>query len=243
MCGRYVIVQKIEKIEKRFNVEAVFDSFPPNFNVGPGMEAPIITCEQPQQLQLGSFGFVPDWDTKKLILNARDDKLLSSNSWKRALKFKRCIVLADCFYEGPEKEKLSKPFVVYLQDAERPFGFAGIYNEVEKEGELIRTFAIITTTPSKVLNKIGHHRSPVILNPNDYNKWLTNNQDLFKYTDCIKNNINEQQNAYPVGTEVKSVRNNSKSLVEPIGERIIPEYEYRILNEIDLQGMGSKNRY
>ena len=125
MCGRYVIVQKIEKIEKRFNVEAVFDSFPPNFNVGPGMEAPIITCEQPQQLQLSRFGFVPNWDTKKLILNARDDKLLSSNSWKRALIFKRCIVLADCFYEGPEKEKLSKPFVVYLQDAERPFGFAG----------------------------------------------------------------------------------------------------------------------
>ena len=142
------------------------------------------------------------------------------------------MVIADCFYEGPEKEKLSKPFLVYLQDQERPFAFAGIYNDVEKNGQTIRSFANVTTAPSKVMDLIGHHRSPIILNPTDYNKWLTPNQDLFNYSDCLKNNINELQNAYPVSIEVKSIKNNDKNLVDPIGERLIPEYDYAISNPI-----------
>lgn len=239
MCGRYVMVQKIEKIERRFNVEADFDAWRPNFNIGPGSLAPIIASDAPNTLQMGSFGFHPNWDNKKLILNAREDKILTSVEWKSALVNRRCLVIADCFYEGPEKEKLSKPFLVYLQDQERPFAFAGIYNDVEKNGQTIRSFANVTTAPSKVMDLIGHHRSPIILNPTDYNKWLTPNQDLFNYSDCLKNNINELQNAYPVSIEVKSIKNNDKNLVDPIGERLIPEYDYAISNPILLQGMGS----
>lgn len=242
MCGRYVIVQKIEKIERRFNVESEIDTLQPNFNVGPGSLAPIISSDTLNQLKLGSFGFHPNWDPKKLILNAREDKLLTSKEWKAALLGRRCLVIADCFYEGPEKEKLSKPFLVYLQDQERPFAFAGIFNDIEKNGKIIRSFAIITTTPSKVMGIIEHHRSPVILNPSDYNNWLTPNQDLFNYTDCLKNNINELQNAYPVSVDVKSIRNNNRKLIDPLGERLIPEYDYQVSNHILLQGMGSKKR-
>lgn len=242
MCGRYVIVQKIEKIERRFNVQADFGAWLPNFNVGPTTLAPIISSDSPNKLQLGSFGFSPNWDTKKLILNAREDKLLTYKEWKSASAHRRCLVIADCFYEGPEKEKLSKPFLVYLEDQQRPFAFAGIYNDLEKNGETMRSFAIITTTPSKVMGLIGHHRSPVVLNPSDYNDWLTPNQDLFKYTDCLKNNINELQNAYPVSKDVKSVQNNNRKLIDPIGERLIPAYNYSVINTPHLTGMGSSKR-
>ncbi len=236
------MVQKIEKIERRFNVEADFDVWHPNFNIGLGSLALIIASDAPNTLQMGSFGFHPNWDYKKLISNAREDKILTSVEWKSALANRRCLVIADCFYEGPEKEKLSKPFVVYLQDQERLFAFAGVFNDIEKNGQTIRSFAIVTTTPTKVIDLIGHHRSPVVLNPSDYNKWLSQNQDLFNYTDCLKNNINELQNAFPVSVEVKSIKNNDKSLVDPIGERLIPEYDYSVSNHIVLQGMGSTKK-
>lgn len=257
MCGRYVISSKVEVIEKRFQVKASSpDLFGPNYNVCPGQYAPIITSEQRQVLGLGVFGFSPSWSEKRLyLINARSEGdgnpsndpmftgakgIILKPSFRNAIRKRRCIIPADAFIEGPEKEKLSKPFVVYLNDKKRPFGLAGIYEDwTNKEtGEVIRTFAIITTTATKLLQEIGHHRSPVILDTENENTWLDEKADLGEVTQCLHPYDDSQMNAYPISPAIKKPGVNELSLLTPIGERLRPEYEFTISEEIRLEGMG-----
>ena len=257
MCGRYVITSKIELIEKRFQVKVVNpDLFTPNVNVTPGQFAPIITSEQRQLLDFGVFGFSPSWSQKRMyLINARTEGdgnpendpqytgakgIISKPSFRNAIRKQRCIIPADAFIEGPEKEKLSKPYVVYLNDKKRPFGFAGIYSDwTDKEtGEVIRTFAIITTTATKLLQEIGHHRSPVILDIENEATWLDGEAPLGDVMQCLRPYDDAEMNAYPISPAIKKPGLNELSLLTPIGERLRPEFEFKLSEEIRLEGMG-----
>ena len=191
MCGRYAIVTKVRAIEKRFEVEAPAEfKFDPNVNVSAGNMAPVITGDKPNELQVFQFGFTPDWGKKQsYVINARsegdfnkdnDDKytgkmgIVRKPMFRKSIRSRRCLVVADCFIEGPEKEKLSKPYLVYLKDGKRPFAFAGIWDEWgnPSTGEIIQSFAIITTVSNGITKKIGHHRSPVILHAEHERVWI-----------------------------------------------------------------------
>ena len=172
MCGRYVIVTKIKKIQKVFDVN-VFNPnlYVPNYNVSHGNIVPIITQERPSQLDFYQFGFTPHWSKKQHYqINARsegdrnkdDDPLYKGRRaifdkpmFRESIRAKRCLVPVDCFIEGPKKEKLNKPYVVYVKD-QRPFTLAGIYDEwVNQEtGETIHSFAVITTGPNQLLTEL-----------------------------------------------------------------------------------------
>ena len=168
----------------------------------------------------------------------------SSNkpAFRYAIRNSRCLVIADAFYEGPEKEKLSKPYLVYLRER-RPFAFAGIFSHwTHKEtGEEWKTFAIITTVANELMQKLGHHRSPVILPEGMERRWISN-LALSEVTPHLRPYDYRLMNAYPVSPEVKSVKNNSKELVQPTGERLFPEYNVKITNKLKLEGMGRKRK-
>ena len=141
MCGRYILVQKAEVIEKRFGV-VVPDTIQlkPSYNIAPGKLAPVITNDQPHELQLFRFGLTPSWMTQsKFFINARAEGdhnfdndpnysgakgIITKPAFRKPIRSQRCLVPADAFIEGPEKEKLNKPFVVYLREKVRPFAFA-----------------------------------------------------------------------------------------------------------------------
>ena len=177
MCGRYILVQKLELIEKRFNVTAPAGSvWKPSYNISPGQLAPVITSENPGELQLYRFGMTPFWAKKAMyLINARaegdhnkeDDPgykgakgIITKPAFRKPIRSQRCLIIADAFIEGTVKEKLSKPFVVYLKINVRPFAFAGIWDEwTDREtGEISRGFSIITTTANELLQKLPHHR-------------------------------------------------------------------------------------
>lgn len=257
MCGRYVSVTKIKEIEKRFGVIAPEpDLFTPNTNVSPGNYAPVITNEKPSELQFLCFGFSPFWAKKRMyVINARGEGdnnkendpnftgskgIISKPMFRQSIRSKRCLVIADAFLEGPKKERLSKPYLVYLQEG-RPFALAGIWDRwVNKEtAEVIDSFAIITTTANKLLYKgIGHHRSPVILDRDDERVWLDSSLPLGEVTSMLRPYPSERMNAYPVGIDIKNPRANGMELLQPIGERIQKEYDYVIYEELKLEGMG-----
>lgn len=262
MCGRYVKVSKVEVIEKRFKVmakETQRDLFTPDYNIGPGKLAAIITQEEPGVLQLAKFGLTPFWAKKQIYLfNARAEGdnnkendpnytgglgIISKPAFREPIRNKRCLIIADCFYEGPEKEGLSKPYVVYVKDR-RPFAFAGIYDKwVDKAtGEEIIGFSIITTMANELMQKIGHHRSPVILPASGEQSWLSSKSSLSQATLYLHPYPTNQMNAYPVGTAIKNPRNNGKELLEPIGQRIYPESIVTVSETIKLQGMGHKKK-
>lgn len=262
MCGRYILVQKTETIEKRFNVTAPDGSeWKPAYNISPGQLAPVITGDNPRELQLFRFGMTPFWAKKPMyMINARaegdhnkgDDPnykgakgIILKPSFRKPIRSQRCLVIADAFIEGTVKEKLSKPFVVYLKNNVRPFAFAGIWDEWANTdtGEIIRSFAIITTTANALLQKLPHHRSPVILDQRQEKKWLDMELPLADVTRMLKPYPADAMNAYPVDPAIKNPRARGKHLLNPVGERVVPELETRTKQDIELQGMGSRKNF
>ena len=259
MCGRYVVVSKLKIIEKRFNLlPTPEDLFGPMVNISIGDVAPVITNEIPDKLQMLQFGLTPFWAKKKMYLfNARSEGdhnkendpnykgamgIISKPAFRSLIRKKRCLVIADAFIEGSKKEKLNKPFIIYKKNKERPFALAGIWdNWTNKEtGEVTSSYSIITTVANELLQKIGHHRSPVILSEDQEKIWLSDSP-LDEVTRMLGPYPSEELNAYPISAQIKNPRNKDINLLLPIGERVYPEYEYEIHQELKLEGMGMTN--
>ena len=260
MCGRYIVVSKIEKIEKRFNVGSSLLTETPkaNFNLSPGDLAPVITMEKSDQINMYRFGMRPFWSKKPMyLINARAEGnynkdndalytgmlgLREKPSFRKPFKTQRCLVVADAFIEGTEKEKLNKPFVVYpVAKTDRPFAFAGLYDHYldEETGEITSSFSIITSVATPLLQKIPHHRSPVVLNgPSEENVWLNKGSNLAELEALLRPPFEDSFNAYPIENRIKNSRLKDSSLIEPTGERLLREYDYMIHKDLELFGMG-----
>lgn len=257
MCGRYIQIQTVEEIQKRFNVDVPDNlEIKPNFNVSPGDYAPVITNNDPHEVQLFKFGLTPFWAKKQMyIINARAEgdrnkendpnyhgamDIITKPVFRKPIRSQRCLILADAFYEGTIKERLSKPYVIYLRNHENPFAFAGIWDTwVNKEtGEEVNSFSIITTTANSLIRKIPHHRSPVILPRHAEAKWLNTSTPLTDVTRLLIPYPGEKMNAYPVSPSVKNPKLKESKLIEPKGERLVPEYERSLKTDLELLGMG-----
>lgn len=255
MCGRYVVISKVEVIEKQFNVKSEFD-FEPNYNVATGARVPIITSANPKKIIGSHFGFTPEWAKKKTyIINARAEGdhnlenhpdfngakgIIKKPFFRKAIRSQRCLVPADAFIEGSTAKKLDEPHLVYLNKKQRPFAFAGIYDEWldVNTGELYPNFAIITCPPNRLMQKIKHHRMPVILQANDYESYLDLDTPLSEITSLLQRFPAEKMNAFKISTDIKNPRNNNKELLNPVSEWVQKEKEIKISTQIDLFGMG-----
>lgn len=261
MCGRYILVQQVETLEKRFN--AVFDTpelYEPGYNIGPGKMAPVITNEQPDKIQLMRFGLTPFWAKKTMyLINARTEGdnnkennpdykggkgIAQKPAFRKPIRSQRCLVPADAFIEGTTEERLSKPFVVYLKEKVRPFSFAGIWDTWQDpdSGVLTHSFAIITTVANLLMQQLPHHRSPVILAPHQEGKWLRNQAPLADVLRLLKPYNSEQMNAYPIAPTIKNPKAEGKELLTPTGERIFPEKAFSISKDLRLKGMGNPRK-
>ncbi len=262
MCGRYILIQKAEALEKRFSIR-IPDTIHlvPSYNISPGKYAPVITNENPHEIQLYRFGLTPFWSSKlNLIINARTEGdgnpdndprytgakgIISKPAFRKPIRSQRCLIPADAFIEGPEKEKLDKPYVVYLRNKVRPFAFAGIWDQWANpdSGEIISSFAIITTVANSLLLKIPHRRSPVILRQGDEKRWISNDLSLSEVTSLLVPYPSELMNAYPVAPTIKNPRADDPGLIHPAGERLMPEYDIHHSKDVRIEGMGSNKNY
>jgi putative SOS response-associated peptidase YedK len=258
MCGRYAVVSKLKIIEKEFRVDVseVLDRFALSPNISPGEDALVITNKAPDKAQLFQFGFTPFWAKKKMyMINARSEGdynkendpkyhgakgILSKPMFRKAIRSQRCLVIADAFIEGTTTKRLSEPYLVYRGGKKRPFAMAGIWDEwINKEsGEVTSSFAIITTPPNELLQKIPHHRSPLILSQEDERRWISNDVPLDEITAMMHPFDDADFNAYPISTEIKSSKNKNFEVLKPIGDRLKKEYDYIFYQELELQGMG-----
>lgn len=262
MCGRYVVVSSVEVIEKRFNVTADPElplGIIPNYNLGPGAVGPVITNDAPNKLQFFTFGLTPHWGKKRMYLfNARSEGdankendcnytggkgIISKPAFRKSIRSQRCLVIADAFIEGTTNEGLDHPYLVYLRNHKRPFAFAGIWDKwINPEtGEVIHSYSIITTVANSLLQKIPHHRSPVILSERQEKRWL-NAEHLTEITGMLEPYPSDEMNAYPISNRIKNPRNNSRDLLDPLGDRLEKEYDIKIESELKLFGMGEQKR-
>ncbi|MCB0805880.1 MAG: SOS response-associated peptidase [Bacteroidales bacterium] len=218
MCGRFSFSPLAKIIEDRFDVK-VDSTYKPRYNSAPSQNLGIISNANPGKLSFMKWGLVPFWakDPKigNRMINSKSETIAEKPAFRNAFNKKRCLVPADSFYEWKRlspKEKI--PYRILLKD-ESLFAMAGIWETWKSpEGELINTFSILTTSPNKLMQNI-HDRMPVILRPEDEQKWLGNTdpKDLLPLLKPYDENL---MTAYPVSTLVNSPFNDSEKIHEAV---------------------------
>lgn len=220
MCGRFTITKsKIEinqylydyfKIDN-FNIDIYTESY----NVSPGQKVlAIINDGVRNKAGYVTWGFLSN-NNPSPIINARSETIDYKKTFSESFINKRCIILADGFYEWEIINNQKIPHRIILNN-NSIFPMAGIWTKIEKGNNKIFTCAILTTKANKLIKNI-HERMPVILNPDELNTWLNPNEKNSKVLKSILNPYSEHlMNYYPVSKEVNSSKNNSFDLINRI---------------------------
>lgn len=217
MCGRFSFSPLAKIIEDRFDVKVDSTHYKPRYNSAPSQDLAVISNQNPGELSFYRWGLIPFWAKDKSIgnklINAKAETIAEKPSFKNSLKRKRCLVLSDGFYEWKNINKKEKiPYRITLQD-NGLFAMAGIWdNWKDEEGSVISSFAIITTTPNKLMENI-HTRMPVILEQKAEKLWL-NEDDPALLLSLLKPYPEKEMTAFPVSKLVNSPFNDSEELVK-----------------------------
>ncbi len=174
MCGRFVLLTDLRVITESFNVQNVACEYRPGNNISPGQQiAAVIRKDDQNSLVDLRWGLIPSWAKDPSIgykmFNARAETIAEKPSFKNAFQKRRCLIVADGFYEWQKLGKVKKPLRFSLKSGE-PFGLAGLYETwISPEQKPVNTCTIITTEPNDLLRPI-HDRMPVIL-PKDWERY------------------------------------------------------------------------
>jgi putative SOS response-associated peptidase YedK len=222
MCGRFTLTVDPAELRDRFENYTFPPRFAPRFNVAPTQPVLAIPNDGENTADFFVWGLIPMWAKDPTIgsrlINARGETLAEKPTFRGSLKYKRCLILADGFYEWKSAgaSKTKTPYFIHMKDR-KPFAFAGLWDSWNSpDGSLIKTCTIITTEPNELVSII-HNRMPVILHPRDYAKWLdTSPQTPDSLKPLIKPFPAEEMTAYPVSTLVNKPGNDTPELVTPI---------------------------
>lgn len=218
MCGRYTITLDIEAILAQMDLLMPDFDFEPRFNIAPTQRLPVITGDAPKELQLFKWGLVPFWAKDPRIgnkmINARGETVASKPAFRAAFKQRRCLAIADGFYEWKKTPTGKVPHHIRLSSRE-VFTIAGLWESWEDpEGKPLRTFTLITTTPNELMAPI-HDRMPAIIAPADRAEWLAPETAPEKLQKLIGPLPDGALEAIPVSTRVNSPRNDGPALLSP----------------------------
>jgi putative SOS response-associated peptidase YedK len=223
MCGRFVGYRNLDDLKTFFPIDKAACEVTSNFNVAPSQEILTIFKQDGKNwLDKFHWGLVPFWakdiSIGNKMINARAESVAEKPSFHNAFKKRRCLILADGFYEWKGEKGRKQPMLITLPD-KNPFAFAGLWetrNKKDDKDSIYKSCTIITTQASDSIRDI-HHRMPVILKPQVYEAWLDpDNQDVVELESILNNEIITDLSSHPVSTKVNSTRNNDPSCIEPI---------------------------
>ncbi len=230
MCGRYAITLPPDTYRDFFGYKQR-PNFPARFNVAPTQPVPVVLRDGDEpQFCLVRWGFLPAWvkDPKEfpLVINARGETLDTKPTFRNALKYRRCVFLADGFYEWQRRGREKAPFLIRRRDG-APLPFAGLWETYSHpDGGDIDTAAIVTTDANGVLAPI-HDRMPVVLSPEGVRRWLdaraVNGEEALS---LVRPCPEEWLDMAPVSTRVNKVENDDPDLQTPLAApetRPVPE--------------------
>lgn len=221
MCGRFVLFSDLKHIQLAFDLADVKAKIKPSYNIAPTHQvATVVQRADEKSLELMRWGLIPSWAKDEAIgakmINARAETVAEKPSFKRALVKRRCLVIADGFYEWRKEGTRKTPMFIRLKSGEL-LGFAGLYETWQPpKGEAITSCTIITTAANELMQSI-HERMPVILSKTAQSAWLDPaNQDTKKLVALLKPYPSNQMQAYAVSSLVNSPRNNSAECIKPV---------------------------
>jgi putative SOS response-associated peptidase YedK len=223
MCGRFTLTVDADSIQTQFPwLNEVPIQIAPRYNIAPTQPIAVVPNDGRRTLDHFVWGLIPFWAKDPSIgsrmINARSETLAEKNSFKNPYKRRRCLILADGFYEWAKVpgQQTKQPYYFRMED-EAIFAFAGLWEEWQSpEGSQLRSATIITTEPNPLVGKV-HARMPVILKAEDYPLWLSEEE---KHPGELQHLLTaypaEEMIAYPVSTNVNSPANESPQNVEPL---------------------------
>jgi len=217
MCGRYRLSRRKQLVEEYFDTTPWGEDWNPRFNIAPTQPVPVIRQhpkEPLRQLSVMKWGLIPHWAKDPSIamstINAKSETAATKPAFRDPLKFRRCLIPADGFYEWKRTVKAKQPFCFEIKGGEL-FAFAGLWDGwKEASGNWIKTCSILTTTPN-VLTATVHDRMPVILDSESYDLWLDPGmQNVAAISQLLKPYDASQMQLYPVSSRVNHVTNDDE---------------------------------
>ena len=220
MCGRYASTLPPAFMRQLFKTENPLINFRPRYNAAPSQELPVVRLNRKtgkRHLDLLKWGLVPHGERDPRMarrpINARCETVDRLPSFAGAFAKRRCLVPANLFFEWKGERRPKQPYAIGMKDG-GPFAFAGIWESWGNPDNLLRTFAILTTTPNEICAPI-HDRMPVIVGPDDYAAWL-GEADADRLRAIMRPNPADLMKAWPVSTRVNGVRDDDAGLIEPV---------------------------
>ena len=218
MCGRFAFYSPAEATAALFGATAGGDR-EPRYNVAPTQDIAAVRASQAGGLELVDlrWGLVPFWAKDLAIgnrmINARAETVAEKPSFRSAFKKRRCLLLADGFYEWRKEADGKLPYFI-TRAVDEPMAFAGLWEDwTDKEtGESIQSATIVTTAANEFMAEL-HQRMPVVLTPELAPRWLDTDDDLL----AAYATVCPPLKAWPVSRNVNNPRNESADLIEPTG--------------------------
>lgn len=223
MCGRYTLAADPADLMETFPELTLLDNLTPRYNITPSQDVAVVANNDQNRLDFFLWGLIPSWAKDPTIgnrmINARAESLVEKPSFRTAYRRRRCLILADGFYEWRQEVGRKSKTPMYIQlTSGQPFAFAGLWEIWRSVDErTIRSCTIITTTPNELMGPI-HNRMPVILIPESYDQWLDpSEQDLDRLNGLLKPYPASRMKTYPVSPLVNNPKNDSPACIIPAG--------------------------
>jgi putative SOS response-associated peptidase YedK len=223
MCGRFAFYSPHEAVTRLFGVADAID-VEPRWNIAPTQSIAAVRAgdDGRRELAMLHWGLVPSWAKERSIgarmINARGETLREKPSFRNAYRRRRCLILADGYYEWQRSGSVKQPFFIYFTDRE-PFGMAGLWESWKDpvSGEPLESCCIVTTSPAASVAYV-HDRMPVIVPAGAHAEWLdAANANVERLDRLLVPWAAAGLVARPVDRRVNDARNQGADLVEPLG--------------------------
>ncbi|MBC7969169.1 MAG: SOS response-associated peptidase [Verrucomicrobia bacterium] len=219
MCGRFSLTQSVEAFAEAFQLDAL-PEWTPRYNIAPTQAVAAIAAlpSQSPQMRLLRWGLVPSWSKDLAIgaklINARAETVAEKPSFRAAFKQRRCLILADGFYEWQRLDRKTKQPYYFRLNSERPFAFAGLWERWQGDDNVVETCTILTTQANELLQPV-HDRMPVMLAPEQYDQWLDATTPAASLHQLLHPYPASAMQSYPVSTTVNSPMHDTPECVKP----------------------------
>jgi putative SOS response-associated peptidase YedK len=219
MCGRFTLRSPARIKLSDFDYYDL-DKLIPRYNIAPSQD--ILTVLQrglAQETKFLQWGLIPSWSKEaKGIINARVETIDQKPSFKESFERRRCLIFADGFYEWERNGKISQPYYFQMRDSE-PFVLAGIWDRWQQRDRSVTSCAIITTTANELLARI-HTRMPVILRPESYKLWLSDESRAADVKDLLVPFPADHMMSHAVSYDVNDAKVDDESLLREVQPNI-----------------------
>lgn len=227
MCGRFTISvsyqELVEHLNESYHIENMDFKFDqPRYNVSPGQDIlSVIFDGKKHRIGYLKWGFIPSFAKDEKIgfsmINAKSETIFEKPSFYESVMKRRCVVLADSFYEWKKDDQKKIPMRILVSD-QKIFPIAAIWNTYQRhDGTKLHTVSLVTTKANELMKPI-HERMPVILTKETQDIWLNPTSSIEALKTCFLGYDANKMHTYPVSSRVNQSSYDDSSCIEPIDD-------------------------